>query len=819
MRLSLSMLLRDWRSGELRVLATATVMAVAIASSLMLLTERLDGGIRAQGNRLLAADRLLRSTRPAPEAWLRAAAALGLRHARSAQAPSMLFTERQSQLAVVRGVSQGWPLRGEAVLRRALGAPDERLRAAPVAGEVWVEPRLLSLLDLTLGDTVEVGELELRVGAVLVSEPDRSTGLFPYGPRVLLHWQDFLRAGLSGEGARVRHDALFAGGSSALADFRDWLTPRLQPADRWLDLDSARPPAARMLTRAQDYLGLCGAVAVLLSGLAISLAARRYSERQRDYVAMMKVFGVPFRIIATLYLELVAWLWLCTTVLGFALAWGLQALLFWTLGELLPFAPGATGWQPWLYAAAVSLTCLAVFALPPLLGLRGTAPLLALRRDLPFSASHVPAWVMGMAIVGLLAYSYLQHGVMAIALLVAVLALFIGLGVVAAALLLAGHGVGMQAGGLWRLAFANLRRARVRNLLLTGLFGLLLSVSFIAWLLRGSLLEDWRASLPPGTPNHLLMNVATEELGALRESLADAGMSLEHTAPMANVQLVSIDGRPVTGSRDDGSRRRRDFNFSWSDELPPGNVLAAGEWWPPDGPAAISVERELAERLNVGPGSRMGFQMADERVDVPVANVRDVDWNMMRPNFLLLFSPAAVRGVQPRWLGAFYAPPSAQSAITDISRKFRTVTLVAMTSALEEMSRVLNRLGNTVSLVLAATMLSAGLALAIVVRASMDERLGVSALLRALGASRRRLMGSMAVEFAAIGIVAGLLATIAAELAFALLQRYMLEIELRWHPWLWLLGPLAGTALVTAFGLLSSWRVVRVSPLSLLRDE
>ena len=822
MRLGLALLLRDWRAGELRALVAAAALAVAIAGAMLLLVERLENGIAEQGNRLLGADRLVRSARPVPEAWLSRAAALGLRHARSVQTASMLFAGERSQLAVVRAVSDAWPLRGTVRLRRAGDGLELELEAAPQLGEIWLEPRLLSLLELRLGDSVELGDIALRVGAELVREPDRGTGLFPYAPRALLRRADLLRAGLLAEGSRARHDALFAGPPPALAAFGDWLRAQWgeNSGHRWLDLDAARPSIARLLDRARAYLGLCAAAATLLSGLAVSMAARRYSDRQRRYVAMMKVFGAPFRSIAALYAEAIAALWLLSTALGWALAWGMHAAAFWILGEFLHFEPGPAGWRPWLYSGAVSLACLGVFALPPLLGLRRAEPLLALREDLSFSAGDGGALVALVAVLGVLAYGYLEQGTAALALLVAALAVFFGLGAVALALLIAGHGAGAQAGGLWRLAFGNLRRERARTLLLVGLFGLLLSLAFITWLLRASMLGDWRASLPPTAPNHFVMNVAESQLAPLRDSLSRHGIALERLAPMASGQLARIDGREVSGPARDDERVRRDVNFSWSAALPEGNEVVAGQWWSgADAAPAVSVERGLAERLGIGPGALLGLQVADRLIEVPVANLRAVDWGSFQPNFMLVLSPAAARGVPTSWIGVFHAPESMRDAVAEVSRRFRTVTVLALAPALDEMRRALDQLGGAVGLALAAAMLIAGLALAVAVHASMSERLVASSLLRALGASRRRLLGALAAEFASTGLVAGLLAAAAAEAAMRMLEVQMLDIDAHWHPWLWLIGPLAGAALVAAFGLLSGWRVVRASPLSLLRAD
>ena len=823
-RLGFSMLVRDWRAGELRVLVAAAALAVALAGGMMLLVERLESGITAQGNRLLGADRLLRSDRPAPDAWLRRAEALGLRRASSVQLPSMLFSAEQTQLAVVRGVSDAWPLRGEVRLRRTPDGAVSTQRATPDAGEVWMEPRLLSLLDVGIGDVVELGDITLRVGAVLVAEPDRGTGLFSYGPRALLRHQDLLRAGLLSEGARVRYDELFAGSPSALSAFGRWLESEWgeERRYRWLGLETARPSIARLLDRAGGYLGLCGGIAVLLSGLAVSMAARRYADRQRRAVAMMKVFGAPFGAIAVLYVEAVALVWLLATALGCALAWGLHAGLFWALGELLQFEPGPAGWRPWLYSAAVSMACLGAFALPPLLALRRTPPLLALRDDVPFAAGHGPGTALGVAALGLLAYGYLEHGAAASALLLAAVAVFAGLGAVALVLLLVGQGAGAQAGGLWRLAFGNLRRERARTVLLVGLFGLLLGLAFLTWLLRTAMLDDWRDSLPPKTPNHFVMNVAPAQLEPLRDSLSRAGIAIERLAPMVSARLLRIDGQAVPEAVADGVDRRalRDFSLSWSAELPAGNALVAGSWWSGDTEtAAISVERELAERLGVAPGDALAFQVADRTVEAVVANIRRVDWREMRPNFMLVLSPGAARELSPSWIGVFYVPPSSDGALSEISRRFRTVTMLALAPALAEMRRALDQLGDAVGMSLAAAMTVAALALGIAVHSSMDERLVASSLLRALGASRMRLMGALAAEFASIGLVAGALGTLAAEFAMRVLAVQMLDSEASWHPWLWLVGPLCGAALVAAFGLLSAWRVVRASPLALLRAE
>lgn len=829
--LTLRLLWRDWRGGELRILAAALVIAVAIVTAIGLFVDRLQTGIQAQSTWFLAADRVLVSSRPVDAGWLQRATRGGLNVAEVVSFNSMVYVEREAdtdmQLAAVKAVSSAYPLRGELqVASRAFGEA-QSITHGPGSGEVWVDSRLLPLLGIAIGDQLSVGETRLRVSRALISEPDRSSAFSAMGPRVMMNLADLASTGVIQPGSRVRYRYLFAGDTRQLNSFGQWLQPQLQPAQRWEGLQDNRPRLYQSLQRAEQFLMLAGAIGVGLAGIAIALAAHRYSERHYDYVAMMKALGASRRRVIALYLGNLLLLGCLAMALGSAIGWALQESVIHSLTEFfsLTTLPVVT-LKPFLVGAVTSLVCLLVFAMPPLVTLSGASPLRVLRRDFqPFEAGSITSIALGLAGTGALMYWYSGNLQLTLAVLAGVLATLLVLGGVVFLLLRGARVAGMQAGNLWRLALSALRRRGIANAVQVVIFSLALMMLLTLVATRTSLIEDWRVQVPEGTPNHFLINITDAQVAEFRTLLQARGLHSEPLYPVIRGRVVLVNDEPVEerlrrfDPAGTGDSLQRELALTWSEQIPEGNQLLAGQWWPQVSQAnALSIESGLADRLGVSVGDQITFAIGSARLQVTISSVRSLKWDSMLPNFYMVMPPGLLEDYPTTYLTSFFLPRDQKTFLNEFIRRFPTVVVIEMDQVLEQIRTIVDRVSAAIEWVLGLIIISALLVLLASVQSSLDGRFRESAVLRTLGASRRLVLGSLLVEFCALGLLAGAMAALAAELALYYLQSMVLQMDYVPHPWMWLAGPALGAVLIGLAGFASCRRVVNAPPMRILHS-
>ena len=816
------MLARDWRGGELGVLIAALILAVGVVSGISAFATRLQSALELESHRFLAADRVVRSgTAIDPENW-QMADQLGLAQARTLQFPTMLSAGGEAMALVsVKAVSDSYPLRGELTFSAEPFGKVQPATVGPGVGEVWLDSRLFALLDLSTGDTVQIGDAQFRIAAAARTEPDQGASFYGYGPRVLMNFRDIPSTGVVQLGSRVQYRYLFAGDEAQLNRFVEWLEPRLQPGQTLIDVNDGQPGIGSALNRAERFLLLAGSLGVVLAAIAIALAARRFSERHYDYVAIMKSLGATSGLIGRLYGGNLLLLGVLATVGGCALGWGLQALFFQLFADQLPIMPGPSGLRPYAIGAATALTCLLCFAWPPLRRLGQASPLRVLRRDMPLETRRsLGDYAIGLLAISLLMWWYSEDWKLTMAVLAGLLfTVVLGLAL-ATTLLRGGRLVGMSAGSIWRLALAGLQRRGTSNALQVVMFAMAIMLLLVLALVRTSLIDEWKNQLPENAPDHFMLNIAPHEVQGIDQMLRREHIVSEALYPMIRGRVMSVNGveLPEDDLHGDGPRQR-ESNFTWSDSLPSDNTLLAGEWWAPGSrDALVSVERGFAERMEMKVGDRVGFLVGSQPLVATVASIRALNWQSMKPNFFLVFPPDLLASYPATFMTSFHLGEQDKSFLNRFIRAYPTVTVIEMDVVIDQIRSIVSQVSAAIELVLAVILAAGGLVLVAGVQASVDDRMQESAILRALGAGRGLILGSLAIEFATLGLFAGLLATFGAEISVYILQTQVLELGYSLTPGLWPFGILGGMVSIGGLGVLSCRKVVSSPPVALLRD-
>ena len=821
--------LRDFRAGELRLLAVAVMLAVAALTAVGFFADRLNGGLQRDARQLLGGDAVVGSDRPAPPEIVAQARALGLRVSGSAGFPSMARApEAQggaSRLVSVKAVGPDYPLRGRLQLQADAGAPVQAVAAAPEPGTAWVDAALLDALQLKLGDPLLLGDATLRLARIIVVEPDRGAGFSTFAPRVMLAEADLPATGLIQPASRVGYRLAVAApdgwtaarGDAAVRQFVEWTEAQIKRAPlrgvRVESLQSGRPEMRQTLDRAEKFLNLVALLAALLAAVAVGIAARDFAQRHLDDCAMLRVLGLSQRRIAGAYTLEFGLVGLLASSAGVLIGLAVHFVFVWLLAGLVEAQLPAPGPWPALFGVGVGLTLLLGFGLPPVLQLARVPPLRVIRRDVgSLKASSLGVLLAGAGgFVGLLlaVSSDLKLGAIAVggfAVAVAVFALASWL-----AVLLLKRSVPESRAPRWlvlatrqiaaRPAFAVLQVSA----LAVGLLALMLLV-----LLRTDLISSWRQATPPDAPNRFVINLQPEQAEPFRLRLAQAGVVRYDWYPMIRGRLVAINGQAVSAASFAGERAsrlvEREFNLSHSAQAPEHNQLVGGRWVP-DEADAVSVEEGLAQELGLKLGDRLRFDIAGQMQEGRVSSLRKVDWGSMRVNFFVLFPRAAMPELPISYISAFRVPaaagPPAGSLSFDnqLSRDFPNITNIDVSASIGQVQRVLDQVIRAVEFLFGFTLLAGLVVLFSAITATRDARSREFAIMRALGASGRLLAQVQRAELLGVGALAGLLASVAAVAVGWLLARYAFEFT--WNPSPWV--PLAGTAAGALLALAAGW--------------
>ena len=824
MKLAWRLLSRDIRAGEIWLLLAALILAVAATTSLRFFSASLEQGLTRQAASLLGADLVLDSSRPLRPEVLKEASKHDLQQATVTEFSSMIQYKDEFQLAAVKAVSAGYPLRGELQARR----DETQLPAGslPATGTLWLDERLFGLLAIDLDDEVQLGDIRLRVAAVLTSEPDRAGNFSAFAPRALINAADVEAAGLIQPGSRVQYRLLLAGPAKAVADFNDELKPKLAIGERLQDVASGRSEVGTPLARASDYLSIAAIAAVILSGLAVALAARRHAERHYDTMALMRCLGASRRRVQGIYLRQLGLIWAVAIVLGAGLGALASQLLFQLLDSMLPTAELDFAWQrPLLTGIATATLTLLGFALPALIGLFRVSPLRVIRRELAPNSPGLIA-VTALALSALAALLMLETGRWQLTLL----------------LVVGGSALAFLLTIILRSVFVLLRKTFAERSLPNALLGLrelwrqpqastlqilALSIGMTAMLLvtsvRGELITAWQSKLPANAPNQFALGIDAHDTAEFRQTLADAGINIDALYPVIRGRLTAINGESVvtavTKDKEPNLEAlNRELNLTISDTLPLGNELLEGEWASPSSaPWPVSIESKLAEKLGVGLGDRLMFTLAEGDVEATVSSLRKVDWDSFQPNFYMVFPPAALADFPATFLTAFHVPSGNRDVLNTLLQRFPTVVLIDVDAIMTQVRKLLDDVSRAIEFVLLFVLSAGVLVLLACIAAGQDQRRQEAALLRALGASRRQLMQRGLSEMILLGGMAGLLAVVLTELLAAALYITLLDLPPTWHGELWLITPLLGAALTGLAGMAATRKVWRTAPAIVLR--
>jgi putative ABC transport system permease protein len=740
-----------------------------------------------------------------------------------------------------------YPFYGTVDLAPAIGLP-----AALTDDSVAVGEDLLLRLGLHVGDSLKVGNREFRIAATVVNEPDRLSGNFAAGPRVLMSQGALDESGLIGPGSHATQRFVFklpppsdgrAVSDTAVADLKAKLE-KLLPEAQLTDYRETNPALTQGLDRATSLLSLMSLVALVLGAVGVAMAMRAHLQQRLDTIAIMKSLGARSGQIMKIYLLQTLLLGLLGGLLGVAFGVAVQLAFPVVLGKLiniqtdLQIQPRAI----FVGLGAGVLTTL-LFTLPPLLDIRGVRPILILRRaveenDDPFVSAILKKISKNGAQIG--ATVLILAGLAAIATTLSdsvEVGKWFSVGLVGVLLVL----LATSAGLLWGLKFflnrtrlhlnsslrhglANLYRPGNPSAALLAALGMGVMQIMTVYLVQQAVVSELHISSAPNLPNVFLVDVANNEVDGMRTLLkAQPGVTAEpELLPVVSSRIVAIDGVAADQAKLKNFPRRmlRSITLTWSEAQPPGSKTVSGAWWPlGETRPVVAIAQQQADRLGVHVGSTITFAAQDKEIEATVVALTKSDGQHAFSRAEFTLPKAALAGLPAVWYGGVHVDPAKVNGLQRaLYIAYPTVTVINVAAALETVRSVVIQITYVIQFLAAFSIFAGIIILASSIAGTKYRRIREVVVLKTLGATRGRIATIFSIEFAVVGLVAGAVGIVFANLiARVLLHSLNVAYSVQW---LWVAIGLGGTAALTVItGWAASHRILSQKPLEVLREE
>ncbi len=740
-----------------------------------------------------------------------------------------------------------YPFYGEVEL-----APAGSLKSVLTADSVVVADDLLVRLNMKVGDGLKVGTKVFRIASVVVNEPDRLSGSFAAGPRVLISREGLDASGLLAPGSHAGQRYLFkvprprSGApisDKAVADLKTRLE-KLLPESQIIDYRETNPALTQGLDRATSLLSLMSLVALVLGAIGVAMAMRAHLQQRLDTIAIMKSLGARSGQIIKIYVLQTLLLGAAGGVLGVGLGVGVQLSFPYLLAKLIHVDTELhVQVSTVLTGLAVGILTTLLFTLPPLLDIRGVRPILILRRavddaDDPFVAgvwrkitkNGAQIGAAALILAGLAAIATTLSDSVVVGQVFSVgLVLVLGVLLLASAAVLAGLRFFLSKTRLHlpsavRHGLANLYRPGNPSAALLAALGMGVMQIMTVYLVQKAVVSELHLSAAPNLPNVFLIDITNSEAAGVRALLkGQPSVTADpELLPVVSSRVESIDGVPANEAKLKNFPRRmlRSISLTWSAGAPPGTKVVEGKWWAAgEKSPVVAIEQRQAERLGVHVGSHITFAAQDTQIVATVVALTKADGQhaYSRAEFILPEAPLA--GLPTVWYGGVHVDPARVGDVQRaLYRAYPTVTVINVAQALETVRALVIQITYVIQFLAAFSIFAGIIILASSIAGTRYRRIREVVVLKTLGATRRRIATVFSIEFAVLGLVAGIVG-----IAFAnvIARTLLTRMTVAYHfQWMWTAAGLAGTAALTvATGWMASHRILGRKPLEVLREE
>ncbi|EJD6539396.1 ABC transporter permease [Providencia rettgeri] len=788
---------REWKTPSLLIVWLALTLAVACVLALGRISDRIENSMSYQSRELLAGDLVLRSSHPADPKWLQEAKNTGLQLSQQISFSTMAYAtedeDARPQLVLVKAADNAYPLYG--------GLVTEPEGLQPRQGQVLVAPRLLELLGLKVGDSLDIGDATLKISGKLLQEPDSGFNPFQIAPRVLIAIEDAPLTGAIQLGSRLTYRDMFAGDTDMVSSFQQKFDQQLRSDQRWYTLSENNGAVGKTFQRAQQFLLLSVLLTLLLAIAAVVVSMTHYCRSRHQLIAVLKTLGAGRNALRKWIIGQWLVILIAAALLGSLLGLAFEGILMQILGAMLPKELPSASLMPWVWAVGTLFIIAIIVGSRPYYQLMATQPSRVLRDD-----AQSPVWPL---------YYYLP---IVVFIVVGGLFIFAGVnpllwsilaGIVVVAILLAL--IGWL--GLWglrhikfrqlslRLSVSRLLRQPLQTITQMSAFSLSFMLLALLILVRGDLLDRWQQQLPVDSPNYFLINMNHSQLEPVTKLLAQYQVKPTEFNPVVLARLTDINDQSAiewADERDPNNNTvRRELSLTWQSELAPANVVDEGTWPPKAG--EVSIEQTVVKELGLKIGDKLTFNAGAQVFSATVSSIRTVDWESLRPNFYFIFSEETLSAMPATWLSSFHYEGDGQ-LLTQLSRQYPTINVLDTGAIITQIQQILQQVSQALEVMVVLVIFCGILLLLAQIQVGMSQRERELVVYRTLGASKKLMRRTLWSEFALLGLMAGLAAAFGAEIALWLLQSKVFDFPWQSEWRMWVLLPLSAALLLSICG-------------------
>lgn len=829
LHMALRFLLQNLRKGDLTLLFFCLVITTATISSVSIFTSRISNSISQEASSYLGADAKVRGSLAVPSSWNKWAQEQKINTANIIKFRAMAFGKKDPTLVQVKAVSDNFPLRGQVSIAHGEEGAIKNYENAPPIGSIWLASRLFLTLDVAMGDSIRIGDASFIVDGLIKKEPDSVQTSFGFSPRVIMNIHDVPGTNAVQVGSRINHEWLLAGEKNQLLWLKEKIEPLLGDHYKWSGTTDDNRQINQTIVRAEKFLILGSSLSLLLAGVAITLAVRRFIERQASSVAILKTLGVAPKKIFLIYSYMITILGMVSVFLGAVLGWALHLILLFILGDFIATDLASAQVISYFMASILVMATLLSFVILPILSLQEIQPSQILRDKTYKNISVLKSNLVGFSSIVFLLYAYSQEWLMTTAIILSVSVLALVTYGVSAVLMRFSHVLESSKWPWWTMGIKNAKRHQpmtsIQMLVFSTVFMLILALIEV----RTELMDRWKSQIPADAPNHFAFNIFESDLVHVKDFLKENNIKASPYYPMTRGRIVSINDtslEDVIKNTAPKMNYERELNLTWSPTLGKDNSVTKGEWW--DSSVTIdnkpkewlvSVEEDYAKGLKLEIGDTLVVSVAEQKIQAKVASIRKVDWESMNPNFFVIFNTDFSGNSVSNWVTSFYVPKASPDVTRQFIKQFPSISIFDIEQTLAQIQDIISKVGSAIEFILILILCAGIVILMISIQSTLDNRRYESALYRAYGAQKSFVRNVLIVEFALIGLLSGFMATAGAEVILYTVQTRIFDLGYELHVTLWLIAPMVAMLIIASVGYLSTRAVIQTSPLVVIREN
>ena len=820
------LLRQSFGSTGIYLLIIALSLAISVTTALKFSNDQIQQAVSLQAAKMQAADLVLKDNYPLETQWQEKASELSLKQSQVTVFGSMAHTDDAFVMVNVKAIEPTFPLRGTLEV-----SPKS---AQIQSGEVWLSARAMELLKVKLGETLNIADGVFTVSAVIEQDSNQELGFSAFSPTVIISQQDIAKTNAIQPGSRIDYRLLMAGEPEQIQAFEQYFKQLKKPSETDSNLADETGPIAEQeqssltLRTASDantrlmkpienldtFLQLANILTILLCGIAIALTSERYVQQNQDHIALMRCMGAKKNHIFMTYIALLCAVIAIAMIIGSILGLGLGYALLQLMLELIPnleltFALWDMVLGPLPIAIFTSAMVLFGFVLPSLWQLLNTPPIRVIRQQEKSARSMFVMFAMG--ILSLIVFSLvLTENIM-------LSTLVIGAIILLSAVLYSLVWFVLRGLKALKNKWSGYIRTPSQTALQITALALGLSLITVLAVLRTDLLERWQQQLPEGTPNQFVYGLPPFEVEQFRQQIETNKWVGTPLYPNIKGRLIAHNGQPFSAEMiKQNNSLRRELNLTQSNEYPKDNVIVSGAA-PLLKAGEVSVESKLAEELGISIGDQLTFSLPEGELQAKVVNLRTVEWESFSPNFFFIFAANSMDENAGSYLGSFYVPPQEKGKLVSLIQQFSNTVFIDVSLILQEIKNLVNVLVQIITVLAVLVSLSGFLVLIACINLLMDERKSEVALMRSFGSSKAQLKNMMTLEIGFIGLIAGIVSCLFAEVISAIASYRMgLAIQAHWE--IWFILPIIMMLLCALIGRYRLSYLSEIPPLQSLRE-